>query len=394
MTKVILNLFMKKEKDNTDSPKVRNKMGTIGGVVGIICNVILFALKFFAGIVTGAISITADAFNNLADAASSVITLIGFYIAGKPADEDHPFGHGRMEYVSGFVVALAILMMGFELLQSAIGKIIDPEDIHFQVISVVILVVSILVKFWMASFNKYVGNLIDSETLRATAKDSLFDCISTAAVLVGLLLYRFAELNLDGWFGLLVAGFVLWGGYGTVKDTVNPLLGETPDAELVKAIEDMVLHHDTIIGVHDMIIHDYGPGRRIVSLHAEVPANVDILEAHDLIDHVEKRIMQEYLCEATIHMDPVVIDDDEINCMRHMAERIVKDYNDKLSIHDFRMVKGNTHTNVIFDLVIPYGKEYEVKDIVAKIRQRVQETLTKEMNHTIYAVIQVDRLAV
>lgn len=386
MTELLISLFIK-NKEDIKNTSVRNAYGRLGGFVGILCNVLLFGGKFFAGIITGAISITADAFNNLADAASSIITLIGFHIAGKPADEDHPFGHGRMEYVSGLVVALAILMMGFELFKSAVSKILNPEDIRFQVISVVILVVSIFVKFWMSLFNRKIGNRIESETMKATATDSLNDCISTAAALGGMLIFRFLGYNLDGYIGIFVACFVLYGGYGAVKDTLNPLLGETPDPELVKNIEEMVLSHDMIIGVHDMIVHDYGPGRRIVSLHAEVPYNVDILDAHDLIDHVEMRLMQKYQCEATIHMDPVVTDDQETMKAKEMVENIIHNYNEVLSIHDFRMVTGKTHTNVIFDLVIPYGKEYRVKQIVKDIREKIHQDMPDEY----YAVMKVDR---
>ena len=386
MTKLLISLFVKNSGNVTDA-KVRSAYGTLGGMVGIICNLLLFAGKFFAGIITGAISITADAFNNLSDAASSIITLIGFYIAGKPADEDHPFGHGRMEYVSGLIVSLAILLMGFELLKSSIEKIIHPENITFQIISVVILIVSILVKFWMAVFNKNIGNRIQSEAMNATATDSLNDCISTAAVLGGMLIFYFLGYNLDGIIGVLVACFVLWGGYGAIKDTLNPLLGELPDPQLVDNIEDMVMRHDMVIGVHDMIVHDYGPGRRIVSLHAEVPYTVDIMEAHDMIDHIEMRLMQEYQCEATIHMDPVVTDDEETTKTKEKIQTLIDQYDKTLSIHDFRMVTGKTHTNVIFDLVVPYGKKYDVKKILKDIRQKIRE----EMPGQYFAVIKVDR---
>ena len=382
----MISLFVKNSGNVTDA-KVRSAYGTLGGMVGIICNLLLFAGKFFAGIITGAISITADAFNNLSDAASSIITLIGFYIAGKPADEDHPFGHGRMEYVSGLIVSLAILLMGFELLKSSIEKIIHPENITFQTISVVILIVSILVKFWMAVFNKNIGNRIQSEAMNATATDSLNDCISTAAVLGGMLIFYFLGYNLDGIIGVLVACFVLWGGYGAIKDTLNPLLGELPDPQLVDNIEDMVMRHDMIIGVHDMIVHDYGPGRRIVSLHAEVPYTVDIMEAHDMIDHIEMRLMQEYQCEATIHMDPVVTDDEETTKTKEKIQALINQYDKTLSIHDFRMVTGKTHTNVIFDLVVPYGKKYDVKKILKDIRQKIRD----EMPGEYFAVIRVDR---
>lgn len=386
MTKLLISLFVKNSGNVTDA-KVRSAYGTLGGMVGIICNLLLFAGKFFAGIITGAISITADAFNNLSDAASSIITLIGFYIAGKPADEDHPFGHGRMEYISGLIVSLAILLMGFELLKSSIEKIIHPENITFQIISVVILIVSILVKFWMAVFNKNIGNRIQSEAMNATATDSLNDCISTAAVLGGMLIFYFLGYNLDGIIGVLVACFVLWGGYGAIKDTLNPLLGELPDPQLVDNIEDMVMRHDMVIGVHDMIVHDYGPGRRIVSLHAEVPYTVDIMEAHDMIDHIEMRLMQEYQCEATIHMDPVVTDDEETTKTKEKIQTLIDQYDKTLSIHDFRMVTGKTHTNVIFDLVVPYGKKYDVKKILKDIRQKIRE----EMPGQYFAVIKVDR---
>lgn len=386
MTKLLISLFVK-NSDNVTDAKVRSAYGTLGGMVGIICNLLLFAGKFFAGIITGAISITADAFNNLSDAASSIITLIGFYIAGKPADEDHPFGHGRMEYVSGLIVSLAILLMGFELLKSSIEKIIHPENITFQIISVVILIVSILVKFWMAVFNKNIGNRIQSEAMNATATDSLNDCISTAAVLGGMLIFYFLGYNLDGIIGVLVACFVLWGGYGAIKDTLNPLLGELPDPQLVDNIEDMVMRHDMVIGVHDMIVHDYGPGRRIVSLHAEVPYTVDIMEAHDMIDHIEMRLMQEYQCEATIHMDPVVTDDEETTKTKEMIQALIDQYDKTLSIHDFRMVTGKTHTNVIFDLVVPYGKKYDVKKILKDIRKKI----SSEMPGQYFAVIRVDR---
>ena len=386
MTKLLISLFVK-NSDNVTDAKVRSAYGTLGGMVGIICNLLLFAGKFFAGIITGAISITADAFNNLSDAASSIITLIGFYIAGKPADEDHPFGHGRMEYVSGLIVSLAILLMGFELLKSSIEKIIHPENITFQIISVVILIVSILIKFWMAVFNKNIGNRIQSEAMNATATDSLNDCISTAAVLGGILIFYFLGYNLDGIIGVLVACFVLWGGYGAIKDTLNPLLGELPDPQLVDNIEDMVMRHDMVIGVHDMIVHDYGPGRRIVSLHAEVPYTVDIMEAHDMIDHIEMRLMQEYQCEATIHMDPVVTDDEETTKTKEKIQAVIDQYDKTLSIHDFRMVTGKTHTNVIFDLVVPYGKKYDVKKILKDIRQKIRE----EMPGQYFAVIKVDR---
>lgn len=387
MTELLISLFVKR-KDEVEDAGVRNSYGILGGIVGICCNVFLFAGKFFAGIMTGAISITADAFNNLSDAASSIITLIGFGIAGKPADEDHPFGHGRMEYIAGLMVALAILLMGFELLKSSVIKILHPEDITTSGITFVILIVSILVKFWMYLFNGSIAKRIHSETMKATASDSFNDCISTAAVFGGMLIFHFFGYNLDGYLGVLVACFVLWGGYGAVKDMLDPLLGSAPDQELVDNIKQMVLCHDMVIGIHDIVVHDYGPGRRIVSLHAEVPYTEDILTIHDVMDHIEMRLMEEYQCEATIHMDPVITDDKAVIETKQKVEYLVKSYDDSLSIHDFRMVTGKTHTNVIFDLVIPYGKKYQADSVV----EDVKKTIRKEMEGNYYAVIHVDRV--
>lgn len=386
MTNLLISLFIK-NKDHVEDSNVRNAYGKMAGIVGIMCNLFLFAGKFFAGVITGAISITADAFNNLSDAASSIITLVGFDMAGKPADKDHPFGHGRMEYVSGLVVSLLILMMGVELFKSSVEKVLHPEVISEQWISYMILVVSIFVKFWMYMFNRSIGWKIHSETMKATASDSLNDCVSTAAVFGGMLIFHYFHLNVDGVVGIVVACFVLWGGYESVRDTLNPLLGESPDPELVTKIKEMVLRHEMVIGVHDIVVHDYGPGRRIVSLHAEVPATENIMEVHDVMDHIEMRLMEEYYCEATIHMDPVVTNDEEVTETKKEVQDLVKGYDPDLSIHDFRMVKGPTHTNVIFDLLIPYGKKYQQEKVVEDIKKKVKE----EMPGNHYAVIRVDR---
>ncbi|WP_443770374.1 cation diffusion facilitator family transporter [Anaerostipes sp.] len=386
MTNLLISLFIK-NKDHVEDSNVRNAYGKMAGIVGIMCNLFLFAGKFFAGVITGAISITADAFNNLSDAASSIITLVGFDMAGKPADKDHPFGHGRMEYVSGLVVSLLILMMGVELFKSSVEKVLHPEVISEQWISYMILVVSIFVKFWMYMFNRSIGWKIHSETMKATASDSLNDCVSTAAVFGGMLIFHYFHLNVDGVVGIVVACFVLWGGYESVRDTLNPLLGESPDPELVTKIKEMVLRHEMVIGVHDIVVHDYGPGRRIVSLHAEVPATENIMEVHDVMDHIEMRLMEEYHCEATIHMDPVVTNDEEVTETKKEVQDLVKGYDPDLSIHDFRMVKGPTHTNVIFDLLIPYGKKYQQEKVVEDIKKKVKE----EMPGNHYAVIRVDR---
>ena len=386
MTDILVKLFVKDYKD-VEKVSVRTAYGVLASGVGIFCNVLLTIAKMVIGILLHSVSVTADAFNNLSDAASSIITLVGFDIAGKPADEDHPFGHGRMEYVSGLVVSILILMMGFELFKTSVEKVIHPEVITEQWISYVILAISIALKFWMYLFNKGIGWRIHSETMKATAADSLNDCISTAAVVGGMLVFHYFHLNIDGIVGIFVACFVLWGGYESIKDTLNPLLGESPDPELIAKITETVLNHKMVIGVHDIVVHDYGPGRRIVSLHAEVPYNKDMMEVHDLMDHIEMRLMEEYHCEATIHMDPVVTDDAEVNETRKEVLEIVEKYDKTLSVHDFRMVKGPTHTNVIFDLVVPYGKEYDPERIVKDIKEEIKN----EMVGKYYAVIRIDR---
>lgn len=385
MVDFLVNLFVK-DKENIHDPKVRQSYGRLSGLVGIVCNLLLFLLKLFAGLATGAVSIMADAFNNLSDAASSVVTLIGFYMAGKPADLDHPYGHGRIEYLSGLFVSAAILMTGVELMKSSVDKILHPEALSFSIASVVILVASILVKLWMSRFNYKVGNRIDSEAMKATGADSLSDCISTSAVLLGVLIAMLTGKNLDGWFGAVVALFVCYAGFNAAKETIQPLLGQAPDPELVRQIRERVMQEDKILGVHDLIIHDYGPGRRIISLHAEISYKEDILEAHDMIDNVERDLKEAFQCDATIHMDPVIHDDAEMNQIRHQVERIVREENPEWKIHDFRMVRGQTHTNLIFDLVI------QPEDLVhaGEIENRMKEKIHK-MDPHFYAVVTVEQ---
>ncbi len=361
-----------KDADNVRDPKVREAYGMLGGVTGIICNLLLFAFKLLAGAVTGAVSIFADAFNNLSDAGSSVVTLIGFRLAGRPADTDHPFGHGRIEYLAGLFVSIAILFMGYELLKSSIGKILHPEEIEFKWISAVILTAAICLKLWMAYFNFVLSRKISSKAMKATAMDSLSDCVSTAAVLGGLLVFRFFNINADGYIGAVVAVLVLYAGYKAVKETIQPLLGMPPDAESVQRIRETVLSASPIIlEIHDMVIHDYGPGRRMVSLHAEVPHDVDIIEAHDIIDNIEQRLADEMQYEATIHMDPVITDDEELNDKKRMVESIVKNENDSWMIHDFRMVRGSTHTNLIFDLVVRPDEMCDSKQIASRVKEQI-----------------------
>lgn len=375
-----------KNPENITDPKVREEYGVLSGGVGIMCNLVLFLFKLLAGLLTGAVSIMADAFNNLSDAGSSVVTLIGFRMAGKPADPEHPFGHGRIEYLSGLFVAMAILLMGYELLKSSVDKILHPEVLEFKMISVIILVAAILVKFWMAHFNFKLGKKISSEAMKATAADSLSDCISTGAVLAGMLIFYFFDVNLDGYIGLIVAVLVLVAGYNAAKDTIQPLLGSAPDPEIVKQIHELVLSEPMILEIHDMVIHDYGPGRRMVSLHAEVAYDVDILEAHDVIDNIEQKLEQKFQYEATIHMDPVITDDEELKDARAMVERLVFEENEKWKIHDFRMARGNTHTNLIFDLVVETEDMLRAKEIEFDMKKKIHDT-----DSHYYAVIKVEQ---
>lgn len=375
-----------RDSENTNDPKVRAKYGMVSGGVGIFCNLLLFGMKFFAGIITGAVSITADAFNNLSDAGSSIVTLIGFKMAEKPADPEHPFGHGRIEYLSGLFVAMAIFLMGYELLKTSVNKIFHPQELEFQTISVVILVASVLMKFWMAHFNKKLGEKINSEAMKATAADSLSDCISTAAVLAGLLIFRFVHVNLDGYIGTVVAIFVLFAGFNAAKDTIQPLLGTAPDSEVVEQIRDLVLEEEMILEIHDMVIHDYGPGRRMVSLHTEVAYDVDILKAHDVIDNIEQRLEQVLGYEATIHMDPVVTDDEELFLAKQMVEKLIHKEHAEWKIHDFRMVRGNTHTNLIFDLVVTSKDMLRAKEIEFDVKKKIHDWDTHY-----YAVIKVEQ---
>lgn len=385
MIELLVKCFVKDNKNIHDG-KVRQSYGRLAGIVGILCNILLFFLKLTAGIATGAVSIMADAFNNLSDAASSVVTLIGFYMAGKPADLNHPFGHGRIEYLSGLFVSAAILMTGLELMKSSIEKIIHPEVLSFSIVSVIILIASILVKLWMAHFNSKLGGRIQSEAMKATAADSLSDCVSTSAVLLGVVIAMLTGKNFDGWFGALVAVFVCFAGLSAAKDTIQPLLGQAPDPDLVKKIKAKVMSEDMILGVHDLIVHDYGPGRRMISLHAEVSYKEDILEAHDLIDNIERDLMKEFQCDAIIHMDPVVTDDEEMNRIREQIEEIVREKNSAWRIHDFRMVRGSTHTNLIFDLVVTPEELPEKEEIERTIKREIHQ-----MDRRLYAVVTVEQ---
>ena len=381
----LVRLFIK-DCDNVTDPAVRERYGILSGAVGIVLNLLLSAGKLFAGLMTGSISITADAFNNLSDAGSSVVTLVGFKLAGQKADDGHPFGHGRMEYLAGLLVSLMILLVGVELGRSSIGKILRPEAVDFSLVSTGILAASILVKLWMGQFNRGLGRKIGSAAMAATAADSLSDAVATAAVLAGTLVNRFAHVNIDGWVGLAVAVFILRSGWGAAKDTINPLLGESPDPELVKQLRELVLSHPQVVGMHDLIIHDYGPGRRLCSFHAEVPQDADILDAHDAIDHIEREIKEKFGIETTVHMDPIATADEKINQLRRQVADLARVVEPEMTIHDFRVVRGPTHTNVIFDAVVPHKCRLTDEEVLQRLRRAVSA-----LDPAYQAVIQIDR---
>lgn len=372
--------------ENVQDTKVRQSYGMLGGILGIACNLFLFFFKMAAGIVAGAISIMADAFNNLSDAASSVVTLIGFKMAGKPADKEHPFGHGRMEYLSGLFISAAIMLVGWQLAMSSIDKIRHPKALNYSVVSVVILVISIGVKLWMASYNRYLGEKIQSATMKATATDSLSDCVATSAVLLSMGIGYVTTWNIDGIAGLFVSIFIFIAGINSMKDTIQPLLGQAPDKEFVKKIEQLIMSHEEIIGIHDMVVHDYGPGRVMVSLHAEIPYDMDIMKAHDIIDDIEMDIKREFHCDITIHMDPVVLDDQSTNRVKEQVLSIIKQVDDELTMHDFRMTPGPLRTNLIFDVVVPYECEQDTAQIKNEIAKQVEH-----MEGNYYARVQIDK---
>lgn len=382
----LLSRFFIHDYKNTESAVVRKAYGILCGAVGICLNILLFAGKFFAGTLSGSIAITADAFNNLSDAGSSAVTLLGFQLGGQKADRQHPFGHGRFEYLSGLIVAMLIILMGFELGKTSFSKILHPHSVQADALVIAILCVSVAVKLYMFAYNRAVGKKISSPAMRATAVDSLSDCTATSTVLIAMLIERFTGVNIDGWCGILVAAFILYSGFNAAKETINPLLGEPPSAGYVQQIKNIVLAHPKVIGIHDLIVHDYGPGRRMISLHAEVSASEDVLELHDEIDNVEKELREKLGCEAVIHMDPIVTDDGVTEETRKKVAALVQCIDDQISIHDFRMVSGPTHTNVIFDAVVPFKFRLTDKEVADKIEMAVR---TLDGNY--YAVVNVEK---
>ena len=382
-----LSRWLIQDYDRPEDPEVRRKYGVLCGCVGIGLNILLFLAKFFAGTISGSIAITADAFNNLSDAGSSLVTIVGFKLAGQKPDPSHPFGHGRMEYLSGLAVSVLILLMGFELLQSSVDKIRHPAAIEFSWLSVVILLLGIAGKLYMSYYNRSVGNKINSAAMKATAADSLSDSISTAAVLAATLIAHFFSVNIDGWVGVAVACFILYAGYNAARDTIDPLLGQAPDPELVTDVEKTVLSFPPIQSIHDMIVHDYGPGRLMISLHAEVPADGDLLEMHDTIDLVEQTLREKFHCDAVIHMDPIVTNDEQVLKMRSKMHQLVQVIDKRITVHDFRMVTGPTHTNLIFDVACPF----DLKQSDEEVKRQVEE-IVDLLDGNYNAVVTVDRI--
>ncbi|MBO5701117.1 MAG: cation transporter [Clostridia bacterium] len=382
----LLSKIFIKDGGDVSSARVRGAYGTLCGIMGIILNILLFFIKLAAGVISGSISIMADAFNNLTDAGSSVITLIGFRMSGQKPDKDHPFGHGRIEYISGLIVSMLIILVGFELGKSSLEKIITPEPVEFSIVAVIILVCSILIKAYMALYNFSIGKKISSSAMRATAQDSLNDTIATAAVLLCLIISRLTSLDIDAYCGLAVSGFILFSGLRAVKETMDPLLGTPPSEDFIKNIENIVYSYEGVEGIHDLIVHDYGPARTMISLHAEVPCDADLLKTHDMIDNIEKDLRERMGCDAVIHMDPIATNDELTKSVREKVASLVTCIDSELTIHDFRMVTGPTHTNVIFDVVVPYG----IKKSDTEIRKNV-ETIVKSIDENYFSVINIDR---
>lgn len=384
MVTLLAKIFIKEEKDKG---KIRQAYGVLCGVVGILLNVFLFIGKFMAGTISNSIAITADAFNNLSDAGSSVVTLIGFKLAGAKPDPEHPFGHGRMEYVSGLVVAAAILLMAYELIRDSIDKIMHPEQTEFSALVLVILLVSILVKLYMSYYNKSIGKKIDSAAMRATATDSLSDTVATLVVLIATLVGYYTGLHIDGWCGVLVGIFILFAGINAAKETLDPLLGQPPEESFVEEIDRIVMAHEEICGIHDLIVHDYGPGRQMISLHAEVPAEGDILEIHDVIDNVENELRVKLGCDATIHMDPIVTADEHVGELKAIVSDVIIDIDKVISMHDFRVVTGPTHTNLIFDILVPFKFYISDEELNLMVCQKVRERL----GNNYFVVMKIDK---
>lgn len=386
MTDFLVNKFIK-DSTNIESTEVRTRYGMLASVVGIFCNVLLFSVKLTIGLILSSLAVTADAFNNLSDAASSIISFIGVKMAGKPADAEHPFGHGRIEYIAALIVSFLVIEVGFTFFKSSISKILHPEEISFDLVPFVILILSILVKLWMAFFNNKLGKRIDSKVMLATAADSLGDVITTSATVLSIIICHFTSINVDAIAGLIVSAIVIWSGISIAKDTLEPLIGERVPAELYQKITDIVESYDGIVGAHDLIVHNYGPNRSMATIHAEVPNDINIDVSHEIIDKIERDVKKDLNILLVIHMDPVEMRDEEVLSLREKTSRIVHALDPELNFHDFRVLKENEQRNLIFDLVIP--DSYSEKDANRVMHQLV--SLLHEMDENVECIITLDR---
>ena len=373
MTKALIRLFVR-DAENTRDARVRERYGVLSGAVGIACNVFLFLLKVVIGLVTGSISIAADAFNNLSDGLSCLISIVGFKLSGKAPDAKHPFGYGRTEYIAGLAVSFIIVLVGFEFFKTSIGRILHPEPVAFSLVLVAILAVSMLVKLWMGAFNVQIGRRIASPVLMAAGQDSRNDVITTGVVILGMVAGQFTTLPVDGYIGVLVAAFIIWAGFGIARDTVAPLLGEAADPEIARSIEKLVMESEYIVGVHDLIVHNYGAGRWLASLHAEVPSDSDFVAVHEVIDEAEKRVWQRTGVYLVIHMDPIDVNNEHVAALREQVDAVLHEIDENLSMHDFRVVDGARQINLIFDVVVPFSYNNEAKrELMMTIRNKLKE---------------------
>lgn len=385
MTNRLIRLFIKEHENITD-PTVRERYGRVSSLVGILCNILLFGAKMLIGILAHSIAITADAVNNLSDAGSSVITLIGFKLSAKPADKEHPYGHARIEYITGFIISIIILLLSFELIRSSVEKIIHPEPILFSAVTVAVLALAILAKLWLGLFYRKMGRIIQSTALGAASADCLNDVLATGAVLAAALFAGLTGIQIDGYMGLAVALFILFSGIGLIRKTLSPLLGEAPDEELVRRIEEKLKSYDGVIGFHDLVLHNYGPDRCFATVHLEVPAERDILESHHIIDAIEKDFSTEMNIQMVIHMDPVVTGDEQLDRLKAVVDGIVKDIDPELSMHDFRAVLGKQHVKLIFEVTVPPSFKADNEELINRIRQAIQR-----YNPQYESVITLDR---
>lgn len=388
MTNFIIKKFIR-DYENTKDTTVREAYGKLGSIIGIIANIFLCVSKISVGLIFKSISITADGVNNLSDAGSSVITLIGFKMAGKPADKNHPFGHERIEYISGMIVAFVILLLGLELVKSSFDKIINPEPINFSYIMIFVLILSIIVKLWLSYINGKIADRISSTTMKATSVDSRNDVIATSVILISIIIAKITGYQIDGYMGMLVALFIIFSGFNILKDLMNPLLGELPDPEFIQSIENKIMGYEGILNIHDLVVHNYGPSKYFATVHAEVDAKQDILLCHDLIDNIERDFARELDINLVIHLDPVVTDDQKINKLRDQTSDIIKMIDERLSMHDFRIVKGKTRTNLVFDVVVPVDFKIPSKELINQIEKSINEENDEDERY--YLVVTIDR---